>query len=108
MFGTITTKAADDQTAANKPGCAVTAGQKAPAFQARIVESQTINFPDDYKGKVVLLDFLSAGADRAAGNSPMLSPPVKNFTPTVSKLSASAWMRPGEARRSCNSSRDMA
>jgi peroxiredoxin len=57
LSGIIIAKAEDDQTAATKPRCAVTAGQKAPAFQARTVAGQTINFPDDYKGKVVLLDF---------------------------------------------------
>jgi len=36
---------------------AVSAGQKAPVFQARTVDGKTINFPADYKGKVVLLDF---------------------------------------------------
>ncbi|MGD0744759.1 MAG: TlpA disulfide reductase family protein [Verrucomicrobiota bacterium] len=36
---------------------AVSAGQKAPAFQARTLDGKTVNFPDDYKGKVVLLDF---------------------------------------------------
>lgn len=57
FFGIISTKAEDNQTAAAKPRCAVTAGQKAPAFRVRAVAGQTINFPDDYKGKVVLLDF---------------------------------------------------
>jgi peroxiredoxin len=36
---------------------AVAAGQKAPAFHAKTVDGKTVNFPDDYKGKVVLLDF---------------------------------------------------
>ena len=36
---------------------AVSAGQKAPPFQARTVDGHTVNFPADYKGKVVLLDF---------------------------------------------------
>ncbi|MGA3267352.1 MAG: TlpA disulfide reductase family protein [Verrucomicrobiota bacterium] len=35
----------------------VSVGQKAPAFQAKTVDGKTINFPDDYKGKVVMLDF---------------------------------------------------
>jgi thiol-disulfide isomerase/thioredoxin len=33
------------------------AGQQAFAFHAKSVYGKTINFPDDYKGKVVLLDF---------------------------------------------------
>jgi peroxiredoxin len=32
-------------------------GQKAPTFQARTIDGKTVNFPDDFKGKVVLLDF---------------------------------------------------
>ena len=36
---------------------AVSAGQPAPAFQARALDGQVVNFPADYKGKVVLLDF---------------------------------------------------
>ncbi len=39
------------------PRSAVAVGQKAPAFHARTVDGKTVNFPDDYKGKVVLLDF---------------------------------------------------
>jgi peroxiredoxin len=35
----------------------IASGQKAPSFQARTVDGKTINFPDDFKGKVVLLDF---------------------------------------------------
>src|SRR6266700_3236026 len=35
----------------------VAAGQKALAFQATTIDGKTINFPGDYKGKVVLLDF---------------------------------------------------
>ena len=33
------------------------AGQPAPPFQAKTIDGQTIHFPDDYKGKVVMLDF---------------------------------------------------
>ena len=36
---------------------AVAAGQKAPAFQAKTLDGKTVNFPGDYRGKVVLLDF---------------------------------------------------
>jgi len=36
---------------------AVGIGQKAPAFQAQTMDGKTVNFPDDYKGKIVLLDF---------------------------------------------------
>ncbi len=36
---------------------AVSVGQKALPFQAKTVDGKPINFPEDYKGKVVLLDF---------------------------------------------------
>jgi thiol-disulfide isomerase/thioredoxin len=36
---------------------AVVAGQKAPPFHLTPINGSKINFPDDYKGKVVLLDF---------------------------------------------------
>jgi thiol-disulfide isomerase/thioredoxin len=32
-------------------------GQKALSFHAKTVDDKAINFPNDYKGKVVLLDF---------------------------------------------------
>jgi len=35
----------------------VVAGQKAPTFQAKTIDGKTVKFPDDYKGKVVMLDF---------------------------------------------------
>lgn len=39
------------------PRSAISTGQKAFAFHVRTVDGKMINFPDDYKGKVVLLDF---------------------------------------------------
>jgi len=36
---------------------AVSVGQKAPLFQAETVDGKAVNFPADFKGKVVLLDF---------------------------------------------------
>ena len=36
---------------------ATSVGQKALPFHAKSLDGKTINFPDDYKGKVVLLDF---------------------------------------------------
>jgi thiol-disulfide isomerase/thioredoxin len=36
---------------------AVVTGQKAPLFHLVPINGSKVNFPDDYKGKVVLLDF---------------------------------------------------
>ncbi len=41
----------------NASRSAVAAGQKAFAFHVNTVDHKLVNFPDDYKGKVVLLDF---------------------------------------------------
>jgi thiol-disulfide isomerase/thioredoxin len=46
--------------AATQPGAprsGITAGQPAPVFHANTVDKKAVNFPADYKGKVVLLDF---------------------------------------------------
>ncbi|HWF19042.1 MAG TPA: TlpA family protein disulfide reductase, partial [Verrucomicrobiae bacterium] len=40
-----------------QPRCAVAKGQKAPAFKVRSLDGKIINFPADYKGKVVMVDF---------------------------------------------------
>jgi len=39
------------------PRSAISAGQQAPNFHATTVDGKAVNFPNDYKGKVVLLDF---------------------------------------------------
>jgi thiol-disulfide isomerase/thioredoxin len=36
---------------------AIAPGKPAPAFEARLVSGSTIKFPEQYKGKVVLVDF---------------------------------------------------
>jgi thiol-disulfide isomerase/thioredoxin len=49
-FCTTSARAADGKSAYGP-------GQTAPAFQARTTDGKNVNFPTDYKGKVVLLDF---------------------------------------------------
>jgi thiol-disulfide isomerase/thioredoxin len=43
--------------AADDIRAAVSAGQKAPIFKVKTVYGKPVDFPADYKGKVVLLDF---------------------------------------------------
>ena len=43
--------------AADPPKVAYATGQKAPAFVAKTTDGKTVKFPDNFKGKVVLLDF---------------------------------------------------
>ena len=42
---------------AEEPQSPVSAGQQAPAFKAKTVDGRTVHFPEDFKGKVVLIDF---------------------------------------------------
>jgi thiol-disulfide isomerase/thioredoxin len=42
---------------ADQAKSAYSAGQTVPKFQAKTTAGKTVNFPGDYKGKVVLLDF---------------------------------------------------
>jgi peroxiredoxin len=60
----LTLEGAFQLVAASKPAPRVAApavdlspGKKAPAFTAKLLSGQTVKFPDDYKGKVVLVDF---------------------------------------------------
>ncbi|HUA68793.1 MAG TPA: TlpA disulfide reductase family protein [Candidatus Saccharimonadales bacterium] len=73
-LGTFSTKADDIQ-------CAVSAGQNAPAFQARIVYGQTVNFPADYKGKVVLLDFWATWSGHCREELPNVAATYQKFHP---------------------------
>lgn len=41
----------------SKPEVDLSPGQKAPAFTASLLGGKPVKFPDDYRGKVVLLDF---------------------------------------------------
>jgi peroxiredoxin len=43
-------------TGANQ-GATLSAGDKAPAFEAKTTEGKQVKFPEAYKGKIVLLDF---------------------------------------------------
>lgn len=54
LFGAaIIIKAQDEQDIRAK----VVAGQQAPKFQLTAIDGTAIHFPDDYKGKIVMLDF---------------------------------------------------
>jgi peroxiredoxin len=48
---------ASQKPAAEKPAVDLSPGKKAPAFTAKLLGGKEVKFPDNYKGKVVLLDF---------------------------------------------------
>lgn len=55
--GLVTLVAFASYADGNEARAAVVAGQKALPFHLTPINGQKINFPDDYKGRVVLLDF---------------------------------------------------
>ena len=70
-----------EKVAEIKPPPDFSVGKPILAFKAKKMDGKTVNFPEDYKGKIVMLDFWATWCGPCMGEVPGLASAYKEFHP---------------------------
>ncbi|MGO8764704.1 MAG: TlpA family protein disulfide reductase [Limisphaerales bacterium] len=75
----------------------VAAGQTAPAFVATNLNGQTIHFPGDYKGKIVMLDFWATWCGPCRAEVPNVLAAYQKYHPKGFDIVSISLDKPGDS-----------
>jgi thiol-disulfide isomerase/thioredoxin len=79
--GKITLATSAEKVAEIKPPPDFSVGKPILPFKAKKMDGKTVNFPADYKGKIVMLDFWATWCGPCMGEVPSLTAAYKEFHP---------------------------
>ena len=78
----------------NESRSGVTVGKKAPSFEAKTIDGKTIKFPDDFKGKVVMLDFWATWCGPCVHEMPNVVSAYQKYHPSGFEIVSVSLDRP--------------
>ena len=79
--GKITLAQSAEKVAEIKPPPDFSVGKPILAFKAKKMDGKTVNFPEDYKGKIVMLDFWATWCGPCMGEVPGLAKAYEEYHP---------------------------
>jgi peroxiredoxin len=97
--GSFKLAVSSEKVAEIKPPPNHSVGQKITAFKAKKMDGKTVNFPEDYKGKVVLLDFWATWCGPCMVEVPELVRAYGEFQPKGVEILGISLDQPNSADR---------